>query len=115
MTKPHIRSSIPTRLIAAAAAALLVVASLAATPFAYAAVPRARGTAAIRQAAEKVKRMTGASSDRVSQCSSGGSGVTCQVHWGYNGYGCRAKLLARPANGAVKVRRASPIRCNNYH
>jgi hypothetical protein len=60
-----------------------------------------------------VKRLTGASSDQVSACSAGGAGVSCQVQWNYSGFVCNAQMLAYSANGAVKVKRSSGIRCRN--
>lgn len=84
-----------------------------AAPVANAGVSLARGTAAIQNAAANVKRLTGASTDQVSACSAGGSGVSCQVVWNYSGFVCTAQMLAYSAGGAVKVKRDSAIRCRN--
>jgi hypothetical protein len=84
-----------------------------AAPPANAAVPLSRGTAAIENAAANVKRLTGASTDQVSGCSTAGSGVSCQVQWNYDGYVCTAQMLAYSASGSVKVKRDSGIRCRN--
>jgi hypothetical protein len=108
-----IRSSTPKWLIAAVAPAPVVLAGAATTPSGHAGVQRASGTAAIQRAAARVKRMTHASSYRLSECSTGGSGVTCLVRWRYTGFGCSAKMRGRSADGAVKVKRASPIHCQN--
>jgi hypothetical protein len=90
------------------------------------------GQAAIQRFSARVERLTQASSYRVSKCSTGGSGVTCQVRWAYVAkdtyydsntdtwktrkkvvLACGLKVLAYSANGALKVKRASPIRCKN--
>ena len=109
-----VRSSpAPRRLTAAVGTRPAPVANQGATPPPSAAVSLPRGTAAIENVAANVKRLTGASTDQVSACSSGGSGVSCQVQWNYDGLVCNAHMLAYSTGGAVKVKRSSGIRCRN--
>ena len=115
------------------ATALVLTAGLATVPVAQAAVSLSSGTAAIQQLAAKVKRMTQASSYRLSKCSARGSGVTCQIRWEYKAkdtyydpntdtwktrrrvvLACGLKALAYSASGGVKVKRASQIRCKSF-
>jgi hypothetical protein len=115
------------------ATALVLAAGLAAAPISQASVSLSSGTSAIQQLAAKVKRMTQASSYQLSKCSAGGSGVTCQVRWTYKAkdhyydpntdtwktrrrvvMACGLKALAYSANGRVKVKSASAIRCKSF-
>jgi hypothetical protein len=101
----------PKWLVAALAPAPDIAAGAAAGP--HGGRPRASETTAIERAAARVKRLTQASSYRLTNCSTKRSGVTCRVRWGYGSFACSAKLRAHSANGAVKVKRASSTSCRN--
>ena len=117
-------------LIALVAAA---VAGLAAAPLAQAGVSVSSGQAAIQRFSARVERLTQASSYQVSKCSSGGSGVTCQVRWAYKAkdhyydsntdtwttrvrvvLACGLKALAYSSGGSLKVKSATPVSCKSF-
>jgi hypothetical protein len=114
-------------------AVLAVTAATTAAPFAQADVSISSGQTAIQRFSARVQRLTQASSYQVSKCSTGGSGVTCQVRWAYKAkdtyydsntdtwrtrrrvvLACSLKALAYPANGALKVKSATPVRCKSF-
>ena len=71
------------------------------------------GATAIARVGQKVARLTGASSYKLTGCLGRGYKVKCSIRWSYRsqGFSCTERFATQRVGRATKVRTVSPVRC----